>query len=204
MGIGEILAYLTLALLVVSYFMPTMIWLRAIATAAAIVIVAYGAVTGHWIAAVIGAAIAAINLWRLYEMRKMVAVTRAATAASGAPITVDWILPFMRPVVIPKGTVLFRRGAEADAMYFIQHGKVRFDEIDMEIGKGSLFGEIGLFSDDKRRTTSATVVEDSELLQISGDRVRELYYQNPDFGFFLVGLITRRLMDDAKAGTLKP
>ena len=68
MEIGEILAYLTLALLVASYFMPTMIWLRAIATAAAIVIVAYGAVTGHWIAAVIGAAIAAINLWRLYEM----------------------------------------------------------------------------------------------------------------------------------------
>jgi hypothetical protein len=34
--------------------------------------------------------------------------------------------------------------------------------------------------------------------------VRELFFQNPEFGFFLVGLITRRLAEDAAAGTLKP
>jgi hypothetical protein len=41
-------------------------------------------------------------------------------------------------------------------------------------------------------------------MMISADKVRELYYQNPDFGFFIVDLITRRLMEDAAAGTLKP
>jgi CRP-like cAMP-binding protein len=47
-------------------------------------------------------------------------------------------------------------------------------------------------------------MEDCSLLQISAEKVRELYYQNPDFGFFIVGLITRRLMEDAAAGTLRP
>jgi hypothetical protein len=40
-------------------------------------------------------------------------------------------------------------------------------------------------------------------MKVSADKVRELYYQNPEFGFFLVGLITRRLMEDAK-GAMKP
>ena len=30
------------------------------------------------------------------------------------------------------------------------------------------------------------------------EKVRELYYQNPEFGFYLVGLITERLMDNAR------
>jgi CRP-like cAMP-binding protein len=61
-----------------------------------------------------------------------------------------------------------------------------------------------VFSHDKRRTATARVVEDASVLRISDSRVRELYYQNPDFGFFIVGLITRRLMEDAEAGKLKP
>jgi CRP-like cAMP-binding protein len=72
------------------------------------------------------------------------------------------------------------------------------------MGKGALFGEIGVFSHDKRRTATAKVVEDSSILRISAAKVRELYYQNPDFGFFIVGLITRRLMEDAESGKLKP
>ena len=67
-------------------------------------------------------------------------------------------------------------------------------------GEGTLFGEIGLFSDQKIRTATARTVGDASLLVVSGDRVRELFFQNPEFGFFLVGLITRRLAEDAAAG----
>jgi CRP-like cAMP-binding protein len=64
------------------------------------------------------------------------------------------------------------------------------------MGKGSLFGEIGIFSLDRLRTATATCVSDCSLLMVPADKVRELYYQNPDFGFFLVGVITRRLTED--------
>jgi CRP/FNR family cyclic AMP-dependent transcriptional regulator len=204
MTTGEILAYLTLALLIASTWMRTIIWLRLLALAADAVIVLYGIITQQYPVLVIGIVLAGLNIWRLMEMRRLVSATREATAASGAPITLDWLLPYMRPVALPADTVLFHKDSEADAMYFVSHGRVRFDELDMEMGKGSLFGEIGVFSHDKRRTATAKVMEDSSLLLISADKVRELYYQNPDFGFFIVGLITRRLMEDAAAGTLRP
>ena len=204
MSLGEILVYATLALLLVSYWMQTIIWLRLFAIAANAVMVIYGILTPHYPVLVIALVLAAINAWRLMEMRRLVDVTRQATAASGAPLTLDWLLPYMRPIAIPADTILFHKDAPADAMYFVSHGRVRFEEIGVEMGKGALFGEIGIFSHDKRRTATAKVVEDASLLQISDEKVRELYFQNPEFGFFIIGLITRRLMEDAAAGTLRP
>jgi CRP/FNR family cyclic AMP-dependent transcriptional regulator len=204
MDLPSILAYAALVLLAVAFWFPTIIWLRLAAAVASAVIAVHGVVVGDYIEAVIGAVLVGLNLWRLFEMRRLVSVTREATAASGAPITLDWLLPYMRPLALPKDTVVFHKGAAADAMYFVSHGRVRLEEFGVEMGKGALFGEIGILSHDKLRTATAKCMEDCSLLQISAEKVRELYYQNPDFGFFIVGLITRRLMEDAAAGTLKP
>jgi CRP/FNR family transcriptional regulator, cyclic AMP receptor protein len=204
MTFGEILAYAALLLLIASTFMRTIIWLRLLALASNAAIVLYGIITPHYPVLVLGLVLAGLNIWRLMEMRRLVTLTREATAASGAAITIDWLLPFMRPLAMPADSILFRKDSEADAMYFISRGTVRFEELGLEMGKGALFGEIGIFSHDKRRTATAKCTEDCSLMQISAEKVRELYFQNPDFGFFIVGLITRRLMEDAAAGTLKP
>ena len=204
MSFPGILTYAALALLVVAFWFPTIIWLRMVAIAASAVIAVHGLLAGDYLAAALGVALIGVNAWRLIEMRRLVSVTREATASSGAPITLDWLLPYMRPLALPKDTIVFHKGAAADAMYFVSHGRVRFEELGVEMGKGALFGEIGIFSHDKLRTATAKCMEDCSLLQISAEKVRELYYQNPDFGFFIVGLITRRLMEDAAAGTLRP
>ena len=204
MSFPGILTYAALALLVAAFWFPTIIWLRMVAIAASAVIAVHGLLVVDYLAAALGVALIGVNAWRLIEMRRLVSVTREATASSGAPITLDWLLPYMRPLALPKDTIVFHKGAAADAMYFVSHGRVRFEELDVEMGKGALFGEIGIFSHDKLRTATAKCMEDCSLLQISAEKVRELYYQNPDFGFFIVGLITRRLMEDAAAGTLRP
>ncbi len=204
MSLTYALGLAALLLLLASAWMTTIIWLRGLAIAAYVLVLIYALLTAQYVAAVLIVAIIAVSLWRLYQMSQVVSVTRQATAASGAPITVDWLLPYMRPLALPTGTVVFNKDAPADAMYFISHGRVRFEELGVEMGKGALFGEIGIFSHDKRRTATAKTMEDSSLLEISAEKVRELYYQNPDFGFFIVDLITRRLMEDAAAGTLKP
>jgi CRP/FNR family cyclic AMP-dependent transcriptional regulator len=200
----EILGYLGLALLLAGSAMRTIIWLRILTIAASLAFAVYGAVSGHYAVAGFGLVLLAINAWRLLEMRKLVAATRAATAAGSAPITADWILPYMRPMAVPADTVIFRRGEAAEAIYFISSGKVRFDELDIELGEGTLFGEIGVFSDGQVRSATAKSVGACSLLVVSAEKVRELFFQNPEFGFFLVGLITRRLSEDAAAGTLKP
>ncbi|HEX9769947.1 MAG TPA: cyclic nucleotide-binding domain-containing protein, partial [Kiloniellales bacterium] len=191
MSFPGILTYAALALLVAAFWFPTIIWLRMVAIAASAVIAVHGLLVVDYLAAALGVALIGVNAWRLIEMRRLVSVTREATASSGAPITLDWLLPYMRPLALPKDTIVFHKGAAADAMYFVSHGRVRFEELDVEMGKGALFGEIGIFSHDKLRTATAKCMEDCSLLQISAEKVRELYYQNPDFGFFIVGLITR-------------
>jgi hypothetical protein len=204
MTLFEILGYLGLLLLLASSAMRTIIWLRILAIGASLAVVAYGILSARYPVAGFGAVLLGINAWRLQEMRKLVAATRAATAAGSAPITADWILPYMRPLAVPADTVIFRRGEAAEAMYFISSGRIRFEELDIELGEGSLFGEIGIFTDQKTRSATAKSLGPCSLLVVSADKVRELFFQNPEFGFFLVGLITKRLAEDAAAGTFKP
>ena len=53
-----------------------------------------------------------------------------------------------------------------------------------------------MFSPDRARTTTAICATDGELLALTADQVRQLYVQNPQFGFHLVQLITRRLLEN--------
>ena len=191
-----ILGYAALILLIASFFMKTIIWLRWLALASNAAIVVAGLIQPDVPVLILGLVMLAVNAWRLMEMRRLVGAVSAATAAQGAPINVDWLLPFMRPIDLPEGHILFRKGEIADAMYFVSAGKVTIKELNVDIRKGSLFGEIGIFSLDRTRTATATCIEPCSLLLVSAEKVRELFYQNPEFGFFLVGVITRRLTED--------
>jgi CRP/FNR family cyclic AMP-dependent transcriptional regulator len=195
MSFPESLGYLALLLLVVGFAVKTIVALRALAMGASVALIGYGVFAERYEVAAIGLVMASVNLWRLMEMRRLVGAVRSAI---GSPLTVDWLLPYMRPVDIPAGHVLFTKGDKADAMYFVSSGRVRIEGLSHELTKGSIFGEIGIFSEDQRRTATARCVEPCSLLLIDADRVRELYYQNPQFGFYLVGLVTERLMQNAR------
>jgi CRP/FNR family cyclic AMP-dependent transcriptional regulator len=194
--IPEILGYVALGFLIAAFLVKTVVWLRLLAIVSNAAVIVYGVVTPHYPLLAIGLVMLAINAFRLYEMRRMIGATSAASAGAAAPITVDWLLPYMHPLKIDKGHVLFRKAEIADAMYFIVSGKVGIAEYDVEIGPGSLFGEIGIFTLDRVRTATATASEPCSLLVVGADKVRELFFQNPEFGFFLVGVITRRLTED--------
>src|SRR5262249_50694275 len=134
----EILGYVALILLAVSFFMKTIIWLRIFAIASNAAVIIAGIVKPDIPLLVLGVIMLALHAWRLVEMRQLVGAASAATAGQGAPVSIDWLLPYMRPVDIPAGHVLFRKGEVADAMYFVSSGKIRIDEMSVEIGKGNL------------------------------------------------------------------
>jgi CRP-like cAMP-binding protein len=79
-------------------------------------------------------------------------------------------------------------------MYLVQKGGIRLVEIDRKVGQGDLIGEIGILSPTNVRTATAIADEDTDLLAITQDQVLQLYHQNPEFGFFLVRLVTQRLL----------
>ena len=53
-----------------------------------------------------------------------------------------------------------------------------------------------MFSPSTMRTVTAICESDGELLRMGDDQVVRLYHQDPKFGFYLVRLITRRLIEN--------
>jgi CRP-like cAMP-binding protein len=77
-------------------------------------------------------------------------------------------------------------------------GRIELVEIGVSLPAGRIFGEIAFFAPDRRRTMTARCVENSEVLAINESTVRQLYYQNPEFGFQLIGLVAGRLTADIR------
>lgn len=70
-------------------------------------------------------------------------------------------------------------------MFFTPTGRFRLRELNMELGAGEVVGELGLLAPENRRSQTLECVESGEALPITYDQVRQLFFQNPEFGFNL-------------------
>ncbi|WP_233807196.1 LuxR C-terminal-related transcriptional regulator [Paraburkholderia sp. HP33-1] len=95
-----------------------------------------------------------------------------------------------------RGEVLFHKDAPSDALYYVLRGTITLQEIGVDVGAGTILGEIGLFSPDHRRTCTAFCKSDCELLMVSSTDAMRMYYQDPEFATYLIHLVTRRLEAD--------
>lgn len=174
----------------------TMIPLRWLAVGSNLGFLAFGTLFPSPATLAVAAVLLPINLYRLHEM---VRLTRQVSAAEGgSDLSGLWLRPYMKAKKLRAGTVLFRRGDVADRLYLLAEGRMALVEIGHEIPAGRVFGEIALFSPAKRRTHSARCLTPCTVLHISEDTVKQLYYQNPAFGFHLIGLVAARLSDDVE------
>jgi hypothetical protein len=131
-----------------------------------------------------------LNGWRL---RAMINLIRDTEAAIKADMNVEWLLPYTRPKKFKAGAFLMERGDYATAAYYIVSGEVEVEGMGRTFGKGTLVGEIGLFTPDGKRTRTVLCKTNVETAVIDYDRFKELYFQNPQFGFRLLHLIVARL-----------
>ncbi len=129
-----------------------------------------------------------LNIIRLYQMKRLISNIKAASAPEKC---IEYLIPYMKKGHYPKGTKLFQNGDIAENIYFIQQGSVEIPEIQERLSKGEIFGEVGVFNPASQRSASAICFEDSDIYSIHKDKVLELYYQNPEFGFFIVQLLSR-------------
>jgi uncharacterized protein (DUF697 family)/CRP-like cAMP-binding protein len=136
-----------------------------------------------------------LNSMRLYQMIELIKKVRAAASAD---LSMDWLQPFMTKRRYKKGAIVFRKGDHADEMFLAAKGKYRIPEINIELRPGHIFGELGLLTSGSQRTASIECVESGHLLTISYDKVRELYFENPEFGFYFLRLIGERLLENQK------
>lgn len=189
----EALGYLGAIMTLGTYSMRRMVSLRAIGICTNVVFIAYGLLAPVYPQLFLHGILLPLNLYRLAEMKRL--TRRVANAAHG-DLSVEWLKPFMSSHKIKANETIFEKGEESREMYFIVSGRFRLREVNAECAHGELIGEIGLVSPDNRRTLSFDCVEDGELLSISYGEVKELYFQNPQFGFHLLRLISGRLFRD--------
>jgi CRP/FNR family cyclic AMP-dependent transcriptional regulator len=83
-------------------------------------------------------------------------------------------------------------------MFVAEKGKYLVTELNIELRPGQVFGEMGLISSGSQRTQSIECIEAGHLLSISYDKVRELYFENPEFGFYFLRLVGQRLLQNLK------
>ena len=193
---GNVAGYLGGVLVVVSFFKTTMIPLRALGALSNLCFVGFGYLSGLYPMMVLNAVLFPLNSVRLYQMVNL--VRRVRTAADGNK-TMDWLRPYMRRRICHAREVLFHKGDTADSLYYTVSGRFRLNEIGIELPRSAFIGELGLLSPDGKRTQTAECVEAGELLVISYDQVKMLYFQNPDFGFYFMQLATSRLFENLYA-----
>ena len=178
---------------IASLYLKTMVPLRAAAIASNFFFVGYGLLAKALPTFFLYIVLLPINCVRLYQMLQL--IKKVKTASQG-DLSMDWLKPFMSKRNHYKGDVLFRKGDQANEMFFTVSGKFRVIELGVELPPGHILGEMGLLAPENRRTASVECLEDGQVLTITYDKVRELYFQNPSFGFYFLRLTTERLMQN--------
>lgn len=157
--------------------------------------VTYGILFGSIPTVVLHTVLLPLNIYRLYEMLRLI---KQVEAASKGDMSLDWLKPFMTERAINAGDTLFRKGDQANHLYFVVGGRLHLDEINIDIMPGAVVGEFGMLAPERTRTQTLTCTESGAVLEISYEKIEQLYYQNPTFGFYFLRLSTARLFDNIK------
>lgn len=196
----EAVGYLGVVLTVATYTVTTMIPLRILGISSAIVLLLYAALTSDLPTMVMELILIPLNLYRLIEMLRL--VRRARRAAEGN-LSMDWLRPFAKSAKVARGAVVFEKGDAADSMFYIESGRFLLREAQIELKAGEVVGELGLLAPDNRRTLTLECIEEGTLGRVSYDQFKQLYFQNPQFGFDFLRLVSGRLfrnVETARAG----
>ena len=189
----EILGYIGALLTFATYSMKRMIPLRIIGILSNIFFAAYGFLAPVYPQLVLHIVLLPLNVVRLREMLQLIDKVKAA---SRGDLNMEWLVPFMTARTVKHGHVLFRKGDLSESMFYTVTGRYRLNEIGQDVGPGQVIGEIGLIAPDNKRTLTFECIEDGELLTISYSQVKQIYFQNPVFGFYFLQLISQRLFKD--------
>jgi len=190
-GVG----YLGTAFTIATYAMKTMVPLRIAGILSSIAFISYGTLTGSFPVVVTEAILLPLNMLRLHQMLQLV---RKVERAAVGDLSLDWLKPYTDRRSVRAGEILFRRGDRAEQMFFTLSGRFRLIEIGIELGAGQVLGELGLVSRGNQRTLTLECLEDGEVLTIGYRETKELYFQNPKFGFYFLELIGGRLLQNAE------
>src|SRR3954467_12569404 len=178
---------------VATLLMQTMVPLRVANMIGCAFFAVFGALTGAITTFLLYFLMVPINAYRLRQMLVLVKKARSATQGDAS---MEWLKPFMTERKYRAGDVLFKKDDAAHEMLLTVTGKFLVREISVELPPGRLMGEFGFLTPDNRRTATIECIEDGHVLTITYDKLLEIYFQNPQFGYYFLGLTSQRLLEN--------
>ena len=154
---------------------------------------AFGALSGTITTFLLYLLLVPINAYRL---RQMLVLVKKARGATQGDTSMEWLKPFMTERKYRKGDTLMKKGDAANEMLLTVTGKFLVKEIDVELPPGQLMGELGFLTPDNRRTATIQCTEDGHVLTITYEKLLEIYFQNPQFGYYFLVLTSHRLLEN--------
>ena len=201
MDTAQLLGYAAAACVFVTFYMKTMVPLRVAGIVSNLLFIGYGYMELAYPVLFLHVVLLPLNILRLHQMRRLIKQIEAAT---GDDSNFKWVKPFTSTLTHRAGETVFHKGDPADEMFFIVSGRFEVKERDTSLKVGDVFGELGLLSPSQARTASVVCIEDGQLLRISYEQVKQLYLEDPQFGFYLLHLVSRRLFENLSSESALP
>src|SRR3984893_2740014 len=171
----------------------TMVPLRVANMVGCAFFVGFGALAGDVKTFLLYLLLLPINALRLRQMLNLVKKARTATQGD---TSMEWLKPFMTERKYRKGDILVKKGDAANEMFLTVTGKFLVTEIGLELPPGRLTGELGFLTPNNKRTATVECIEDGHVLTITYEKLLEIYFQNPQFGYYFLVLTSQRLLDN--------
>ena len=178
---------------VATLLMRTMVPLRVASMIGCTFFATFGAFSGNVATFLLYLLLLPINAVRLRQMLKLVEKARNATQGD---VSMEWLRPFMTERRYRRGDILFRKGDAAAEMFLTVTGTFLVKEIGVEFPPGRLMGELGFLTPKKQRTGTVECIEDGQVLTITYERLLEIYFQNPQFGYYFLVLTSQRFLEN--------
>jgi CRP-like cAMP-binding protein len=191
--LANMLALVGAIFFVATLLMQTMVPLRVANMAGCTFFATSGALSGNVATFLLYLLLLPINAVRLRQLLKLVKKARDATQGD---MSMEWLKPFMTERRYRRGDRLYRKGDKAAEMSLTVTGKFLVKEIGVELPPGSIMGELGFLTPNNRRTMTIECIEDGQVLTITYERLLEIYFQNPQFGYYFLVLTSGRLLDN--------
>jgi hypothetical protein len=191
--VANLFALVGAVFFVATLLTQTMVPLRVANMVGCAFFVGFGALAGDVKTFLLYLLLLPINGIRLRQMLNLVKKARSATQGD---TSMEWLKPFMSERKFRKGDILCKRGDAAHEMFLTVTGKFLVSEIGVELPPGRLMGELGFLSPNNRRTATVECTEDGHVLAITYEKLLEIYFQNPQFGYYFLVLTSQRLLEN--------
>jgi CRP/FNR family cyclic AMP-dependent transcriptional regulator len=197
----ELLGYAAAACVFITFYMKTMVPLRTVGIVSNVLFIGYGYAVDAYPVLILHVVLLPLNVVRL---RQMLTLIKQVEKATKEDLNMLWVKPFSSTRTVAAGEILFRRGDPAHEMFFVVSGRFRIREKYIDLAPGDVFGELGLLSEGQARTATVECMKGGKLLRISYDQVKQLYLQDPKFGFYLLQLVSQRLFHNLSLASQHP